>query len=132
MREVLSQIVGSLVGQIFEAADGDEAVAICAEERPDWVLLDLRMRRMDGLHACAEIKTRFPDTRIAIVTQYDDVELQAEAIQAGACAYVLKENLLVLPGILLGQLAPFPLPESFPNQRQDPPGPTSSNSSSPA
>ena len=104
MRQMLRQIVCSLASAVFEAADGGEAVALCAVERPDWVLMDLRMKPMDGLHATAEIRARFPETRIAIVTQHDDAELQAEAIQAGACAYVLKENLPELPGILLGGL----------------------------
>jgi DNA-binding NarL/FixJ family response regulator len=57
---------------------------------------------MDGLHATAEIKARFPATRVAIVSQYDDAELRAEAARLGACAYVLKENLHELPAILAG------------------------------
>lgn len=117
MRQMLRQIVASLAGAVFEAADGGEAIAICAAERPDWVLMDLRMKPMDGLRATAEIRARFPQTRIAIVTQYDDVELRAEAIQAGACAYVLKEDLLDLPGILLGGLTQFHSGEVNSNDR---------------
>jgi DNA-binding NarL/FixJ family response regulator len=103
MRQMLKQIVGSIVTTIFEAADGAEAIAVCAAERPDWVLMDLRMKPVDGLRATAEVSARFPETRVVIVTQHDDAELQAEAFQAGAFAYVLKENLLELPGILLGE-----------------------------
>ena len=79
-----------------------EAIAICAAERPDWVLMDLRMKPIDGLRAIAQIKARFPEVRIAIVSQYDDDELRAEATRVGACAYVLKENLQELTGILAG------------------------------
>ena len=82
------------------AGDGGEAIALCATERPDWVLMDVRMKPIDGLRATAAIKARFPETRIAIVTQYDDAELRAEAARAGARAYVLKENLHELPAIL--------------------------------
>ncbi len=117
MRQVLRQIVASLAGAVFEAVDGGEAIAVCATERPDWVLMDLRMKPMDGLRATAKIRAHFPQTRIAIVTQYDEAELRAEAIQAGACAYVLKEDLLDLPGILLGGLTQFHVGEVTGNDR---------------
>ncbi len=102
MRQVVRQIVADLASAVCEAGDGVEAIAVCAAERPDWVLMDLRMKPMDGLHATARIKARFPETRIAIVSQYDDDELRAEAARLGASAYVLKENLDELPGILTG------------------------------
>jgi len=100
MRQMLRQTVASLASAVCEAADGGEAIAVCAIERPDWVLMDVRMKPIDGLRATVAIKARFPETRIAIVTQYDDVELRAEAARAGACAYVLKENLVEIPAIL--------------------------------
>jgi len=102
MREMVKQTVASLATESYEAADGGEAIAICAAQRPDWVLMDLRMKQMDGLRATAEIKARFPQTRVVIVSQYDDAELRAEATRVGACAYVLKENLQELRGILAG------------------------------
>jgi CheY-like chemotaxis protein len=93
MRQMVRQTVAGLASAVYEASDGGEAIAICAIERPDWVLMDLRMKPMDGLRATAEIKTRFPGTRVAIVSQYDDAELRAEAARVGACGYVLKEDL---------------------------------------
>lgn len=62
--------------------------------------MDLRMKPIDGLRATASIKAHFPQTRIAIVSQYADPELRAEAARVGACAYVLKENLQELPALL--------------------------------
>jgi DNA-binding NarL/FixJ family response regulator len=100
MRRMVKQTVAGLASAICEASNGDEAVAVCAAERPDWVLMDLRMKPMDGLRATAEIMARFPGTRIAIVSQYDDPALRAEAARVGACAYVLKENLQELPTLL--------------------------------
>ncbi len=100
MRQMIKQIVLGLASSIWEAADGGEAIAVCTTERPEWVLMDLRMRPVDGLRATSKIKARFPETRVVIVSQYDDAELRAKAEQAGACAYVLKENLQDLPGIL--------------------------------
>lgn len=104
MRQMLRQVVASLASTVHEAGDGGEAIAVCAAERPDWVLMDLRMKPIDGLRATAAIKTRWPETRVVIVTQCDDAELRAEALRAGACAYVLKENLHELPGILMAGL----------------------------
>ena len=100
MRQMVKQIVAGLATELYEAADGGEAIAICAAQRPDWVLMDFRMKPLDGLRATAQIKARFPDAHIAIVSQYDDAELRAEAARVGACAYVLKENLQELPRIL--------------------------------
>ncbi len=100
MRRMIKQIVRDLAAEVLEARDGAEAVALYASQQPQWVLMDLRMKPMDGLHATALIKTRFPEARIAIVSQYDDAELRSEATRVGACAYVLKENLQELPGLL--------------------------------
>lgn len=99
MRQLLKQSVAGVASAVYEASDGGEAIAVCAVERPDWVLMDLRMKPIDGLRATAAIKARFPETRVVMVTQYDDAELRAEALRVGACAYVLKENLHELPGI---------------------------------
>jgi CheY-like chemotaxis protein len=106
MRRMVKQTVAGLAGEVYEAGDGAEAVAVCAELRPDWVLMDLRMKPMDGLRATAAIKARLPQTHIAIVTQYDDDALRAAAVRAGACAYVLKEDLLQLRDILSKAPAP--------------------------
>jgi DNA-binding NarL/FixJ family response regulator len=105
MRQILRQVVTHLATAVYEAGDGGESIAVCAAERPDWVLMDMRMKPIDGLRATAAIKARFPETRVVIVTQYDDAELRAEALRAGACAYVLKENLHELPGVLTAGLA---------------------------
>jgi two-component system, NarL family, nitrate/nitrite response regulator NarL len=102
MRQMVKQTVASLATEFYEAADGGEAIALCAAQRPDWVLMDFRMRPIDGLRATAEIKARFPETLVVIVSQYDDAELRVEAARVGACAYVLKENLQELTGILMG------------------------------
>jgi len=100
MRQMVKQVVGGLASDVREASDGGEAVAICAAQRPDWVLMDLRMKPVDGLRATAQIKARFPETHIVMVSQYDDEELRAEAARLGACAYVLKEDLSALLAII--------------------------------
>jgi CheY-like chemotaxis protein len=105
-RRTVKQVVAGLADEVFEAADGSEALALCALERPDWVVMDVRMKPVDGIRTTAQIKGRFPETRIAILSQYDEVGLRAEAARLGACAYVLKEDFQDLPVILTGSRAP--------------------------
>ncbi len=100
LRRVLKEFVADLAGEVSEARDGSEAVALYASQRPDWVLMDWRMKPLDGIHATALIKAQFPEARIVIVSQYGDPELRALANQAGACACILKENVEELLSIL--------------------------------
>ena len=60
------------------------------------------MTHLDGLAATRQIKAAFPDARIVMVTSYDEQSLRDEAQLAGACGYVLKENLLELIKLLAG------------------------------
>jgi CheY-like chemotaxis protein len=100
VRELIVSVVGDLSDEIFECEDGSEAQAAYTRHLPDWVLMDLMMEGTDGLTATRRIKSVFPDARIVIVTSYDSKSLRETARRAGAGAYVLKENLLELRGIL--------------------------------
>jgi CheY-like chemotaxis protein len=102
MRRVIRESVAGLDMTVCEAVNGAEAVEIYLIERPDWVLMDLRMKPVDGLIATARIKAHSPEAWVLIVSQYDDPELREAAARVGACGYVLKENLHELPGILTG------------------------------
>ena len=86
--------------EFFECGDGEEAVALYAVERPDWVLMDIRMPRLDGLGAIRRIRADHPRSRFIIVTDYDDQDLRAKAAALGAEGYVLKDNLAPLPALL--------------------------------
>lgn len=79
-----------------ECADGADALDCYEKTRPDWVLMDWEMRRMDGLTAIKQIIKKYPQARILMVTQYDDEQLKEAAINAGARGFVLKENLMDL------------------------------------
>ena len=102
MREVITVFVRNLADTIVECNDGAEALAAYRTYRPDWVLMDIRMRTIDGITATRQITAEFPAARVVIVTQYDDRELRAAAWQAGACGYVLKDNLVELRRVLRG------------------------------
>ena len=83
---------------------GSEAVAAYAAQQfnsGDRVLMDLHMPGVDGLEATRRLCAAFPDAQVIIVTQYGDSHLREAATQAGACGYVLKENLLELRRLLL-------------------------------
>ena len=75
---------------VGEAADGQEAVEQVPRLRPDVVIMDIVMPRMNGLEATRLIKERHPDVRVLILSMYDDHEYVVQIIQAGASGYVLK------------------------------------------
>jgi len=103
MREMIRAVVADLAEDVTECADGTEAVgAYTAQQfsRDDRVLMDLEMPGIGGLEATRRIRAVFPDARIIIVTQYDDQHWRTAAMEAGACGYLLKENLFELREML--------------------------------
>jgi NarL family two-component system response regulator LiaR len=79
------QVVGS-------AADGLEAVRLAKELKPDVILLDLVMPRMDGVQATLEIKRAFPEARILVLTSFSENHQVFSAIKAGAIGYLMKDT----------------------------------------
>ena len=100
MRRMIGKVVSDLVSDIEECGDGEEALASYIQYRPDWVLMDIEMSRMDGITATREILMSFPSAKVVIVTRHDDEQLREVARNAGACGYVLKENLIAIRELL--------------------------------
>ena len=94
MRRLMRRLVADLADDISECSDGAEFVRRYRDLRPDWVLMDIELGEVNGLTATRELKAVFPDARVVIVTNYNDDTLRQAAAQAGACGYVLKDNLL--------------------------------------
>lgn len=94
MREMMKFYLAGVARETRECSDGAEALAAYRDFRPDWVLMDIEMERMDGLTATAAITRAHPEARVLIVTNHDSHGLREEARRAGARDYVLKENLL--------------------------------------
>ena len=108
---------------VGEAEDGERAVALFREHRPDVVVMDLRMPLMDGIQAIRTITAEFPAARILAMTTYEgDADIR-RALDAGARGYLLKDMLLsevitairavqrgerVIPAAVAMRLAEFP------------------------
>jgi DNA-binding NarL/FixJ family response regulator len=93
VRDGLSMLVGLIddVEVIGAASDGAEAVELARAERPDVVLMDLRMPRMEGAEATRLIRSELPDTQVLVLTTYADDEFLFPALQAGARGYLTKD-----------------------------------------
>ncbi|GAA2935265.1 response regulator transcription factor [Microbacterium luteolum] len=92
---VRSGIVGLLsldegIDVVGEASDGAEAVALATAERPDVVLMDLRMPNLSGAAATARITATLPDVRVLVLTTHEGDDDILGAIEAGASGYLLK------------------------------------------
>ncbi len=73
------------------ASDGERAIDATRRHRPDVILMDLQMPRVDGITATRRILREFPQTRVVVLTTFETDQLIFEAISAGAVAYLLKD-----------------------------------------
>jgi len=86
----LLQLAGDIT-IVGEAGDGDEALSVIAREKPDVVLLDVRMPKKNGLDVLRELKTTNAAPPIILLTTFDDDEALLAAVKAGAKGYLLKD-----------------------------------------
>jgi two-component system, NarL family, response regulator DegU len=76
---------------VGEAADGEEAVHLAGELHPDVVLMDVSMPRLGGVDATREVRARFPDVEVLILTMHADASVVNDAVRAGAAGYLVKD-----------------------------------------
>jgi DNA-binding NarL/FixJ family response regulator len=93
IRDGLGRLIEALpdIDLVGVAADGEEAVARCAETSPDVVLMDLDMPRVDGIEATRRIMADHPGTAVLVLTSFSDRPRILGALEAGACGYLLKD-----------------------------------------
>lgn len=88
--------LSALLGQVQDvevagqATSGDEVLPLVERVRPDVVLLDLRLPGRDGVSVCRELRERFPEVRVIILTSFVDRQALVETLMLGARGYVLK------------------------------------------
>ena len=73
-----------------KAVNGEGAIKIFEQTKPDWVLLDIKMPDMDGFEVFKEIKKIKPDVKVMMITGRDDKESQSKAKKLGAMDYIIK------------------------------------------
>jgi two-component system response regulator DegU len=76
---------------IGEADDGEQAVRMALDWRPDVIVMDVTMPNMDGVAATAEVRKSWPEARIVMLTMHADQDIVANAIRAGASGYLTKD-----------------------------------------
>ncbi|GAA4198390.1 response regulator [Microbispora amethystogenes] len=90
--------IGSILGTagdvdvVAEAADGREAVDLALRHRPDICLLDVRMPRLDGLGAAAELRRVLPEIAVVMLTTFNEDEYVTSALGSGASGFLLKSG----------------------------------------
>ena len=77
---------------VAEAGDGEQAIDAARFHRPDIILMDLRMPRLNGVEATRRITAEMPDSRVIVLTTFEDDEEVYEALSAGAVGYLLKAS----------------------------------------
>ena len=94
IRQGLRLILETQAGleMVGEAADGVEAVRLCAELHPDVVLMDLRMPGMDGLTAIERLRMEQPEIAVVILTTFNEDDLMMRGLRLGAKGYLLKDT----------------------------------------
>lgn len=94
IRDGLAMIVGAAddMEVVATAADGVEAVALARSLRPDVVLMDLRMPRLDGVQATGVVRRELPSTQVLVLTTYDADTDVIQALRSGAAGYLLKDT----------------------------------------
>ena len=99
-RRMIKHYLREFSDEFRECVDGADALEAYAEFLPDWVLMDVELPLMDGIAAARQITDEDSQARVVMLTNHTDARLRQAAREAGACGYVLKENLFDLLDIL--------------------------------
>jgi DNA-binding NarL/FixJ family response regulator len=93
VRDGLAMLLGRLpdVEVVGAAVDGEDALALAGRLRPDVILMDLRLPRLSGAQAVRELRARWPEGRVLILTTFAQDEHLFDALKAGARGYLLKD-----------------------------------------
>lgn len=96
MREMTRFYLQDLADEIRECEDGEKAFGIYAEFLPDWVLMEVYMKKTDGFTAIKKIREVYPQAKIIVVTKHRDAQTRQAVSDAGADAFFGKDDLIAL------------------------------------
>lgn len=91
--EMLKQVFSHQFSEISLCSDGIDALSEYEQFKPQWIFMDIKMKKMDGLMAAKQILTKYPMAKIIILTSYDSNSLRREAINTGVIDYVIKDDI---------------------------------------
>ncbi|MEL7005409.1 MAG: response regulator transcription factor [Bacteroidota bacterium] len=77
---------------VAEASDGEEAVKLAEENKPDLMVLDIRMPKLNGIETTSVIKRKFPEMKVLILSMHEDEEYILKSVDEGADGYLLKDT----------------------------------------
>jgi len=99
IRNLIIRLVDTAVKNydLLECSDGEQAILLNRSEHPDLILMDIKMKRMDGLTATKIIRGEQPETKILIISQLPEIEFKEESLKAGATDFLNKDRLYELP-----------------------------------
>ncbi len=94
MQKLIRQELYSEGDQFVECSNGEDALTEYTKHLPDFVLMDIKMNKINGITATKMIREKFPNASIIIITNYDTIIFRDAAKKAGAIAFVSKENII--------------------------------------
>lgn len=100
VRELLRSLLIKDHYEFDDREDGDEVVKACEKFKPDLILMDIKMKRKDGITALKEVKIKFPGIAVIMLTNYPHEDLKEESLRAGALRFIDKADLFQLPQIV--------------------------------
>lgn len=112
LRERLEKSLRKRGHEVFAAADGESAIQVCADQAPEWALVDLKMPGMNGLQLVKALLDEEPELRIVVLTAFGSIATALEAVRRGAIDYLQKpadiEEILHAFGRKAGEERPEP------------------------
>ncbi len=99
-RRMMISMLKGYYDEIYECTDGKDVMAAYKKYKPDLVIMDVEMKKIDGLTATKKLKAKFPEAHVVIMTQMSDPEIQKEAKSIGAEKFVLKDYFYELKNTL--------------------------------
>ena len=104
---MIREIIEDIDAEILECSNGGEAIEAYEANLPDFVLMDINMKPIDGLTAATVILSRHPEAKIIIVSQHQDVRTREMAIAIGVSAFVGKDDLTPLRDLIVKKAGNF-------------------------